>query len=127
MSVFLKNKNLFTKIKRFKNLKTAIFISQSSSKSTEKMRNCSVLLFFYKFLLKKRRCNLFCIVSFFSYFVSNFIAILSSSNCSLSTIDGAFIITSRPELFLGKAIQSRMLSNPAKRATNRSNPKANPA
>ncbi len=53
-------------------------------------------------------------------------AIPSSLSCSFSTDEGASIITSRPALFLGKAIQSRMLSNPAKIETNRSNPKAIP-
>ena len=50
----------------------------------------------------------------------------NSSNCSLSTVEGALIITSRPALFFGKAIQSRLLSTPAKIETNQTNPKAIP-
>ena len=40
---------------------------------------------------------------------------------------GASSMTSRPLLFLGKAMQSRMLSRPAKIDTKRSRPKASPA
>lgn len=50
----------------------------------------------------------------------------SSSSCSCSTREGASIITSRPELFFGKAMQSRMLSSPAKSETSLSKPKAIP-
>src|SRR5690554_4204697 len=50
----------------------------------------------------------------------------NSSNCALSMVAGASIITSRPELFLGNAIKSRMVSCPPKIATKRSKPKAKP-
>ena len=46
----------------------------------------------------------------------------SSSSWACSMMPGASSITSRPLLFLGKAIQSRMLSRPAKRLTKRSRP-----
>ncbi len=46
----------------------------------------------------------------------------SSSSCFWSSAEGASSITSRPLLFLGKAMQSRMLSRPAKRLTQRSRP-----
>lgn len=46
----------------------------------------------------------------------------SSSSCAGSTREGASSMTSRPLLFLGKAMQSRMLSSPAKRLTQRSSP-----
>ena len=51
---------------------------------------------------------------------------LSSSSWVWSILDGASIITSRPWLFFGKAIKSRMDSLPAKRAQTRSKPKARP-
>ncbi len=41
-------------------------------------------------------------------------------------VAGASIITSRPELFFGNAIKSRIVSCPPKIATNRSKPKAIP-
>ncbi len=50
----------------------------------------------------------------------------SSSSCLASIFDGASSITSRPLLFFGKAMQSRMLSRPAKRLTQRSRPYARP-
>jgi hypothetical protein len=40
--------------------------------------------------------------------------------------EGESIITSRPELFLGKAMKSRMLSAPPNREQSRSKPKAMP-
>ena len=43
-----------------------------------------------------------------------------------SITDGASIIMSRPELFLGNAMTSRMESSPARMDTKRSNPKARP-
>ena len=46
----------------------------------------------------------------------------SSSSCDWSITPGASSMTSRPELFLGKAMQSRMLSKPAKSETKRSRP-----
>ena len=47
---------------------------------------------------------------------------LSSSNCFWSITEGASSITSRPELFFGNAMQSRILSRPAKILTQRSRP-----
>ena len=52
--------------------------------------------------------------------------ILSSSSWPGSSNDGASIMVSRPELFLGNAIQSRIESRPAKRLTQRSRPYARP-
>ena len=53
-------------------------------------------------------------------------AMLSSSSCAGSRTEGASIIVSRPELFLGNAMQSRIESRPAKRLTQRSRPYAKP-
>ena len=50
----------------------------------------------------------------------------SSSSCFWSITDGASSITSRPLLFLGNAMQSRILSRPAKMLTQRSRPYARP-
>ena len=58
---------------------------------------------------------------YYSYSVT-FIARASSSNCFWSITPGASSMTSRPLLFLGKAMTSRMLSNSAKRLTKRSRP-----
>lgn len=51
---------------------------------------------------------------------------LSSWSCVSSMRDGASIIVSRPELFLGNAMTSRIESSPARIDTNRSNPNASP-
>ena len=51
---------------------------------------------------------------------------LNSFSWSSSIGAGASIITSRPELFLGNAIKSLMVSCPPKIATNLSSPKAIP-
>ena len=57
------------------------------------------------------------------YFSSGFtISKVSSSSCFWSRAAGASSITSRPELFFGKAMQSRILSRPANRLTQRSRP-----
>ena len=53
--------------------------------------------------------------------------ICNSSSCLSSMNDGASSMTSRPLLFLGNAMQSRILSRPANMLTKRSKPKANPA
>ena len=50
----------------------------------------------------------------------------SSSSCFAITGVGAFVIGSAPLCVLGKAITSRMFSSPARIATNRSMPNANP-
>ena len=50
----------------------------------------------------------------------------SSSSCLGSILDGESIIISLPELFLGKAIKSRILSSPPSIAHNLSKPKATP-
>ena len=50
----------------------------------------------------------------------------SSSSCFWSITEGASSITSRPLLFLGNAMQSRILSRPAKMLTQRSRPYARP-
>src|ERR1700722_4228491 len=50
----------------------------------------------------------------------------SSSSCLSSMVPGASSMTSRPLLFLGKAIKSRMLSLPPRIAQSRSKPKAIP-
>ena len=50
----------------------------------------------------------------------------SSSSCFWSIAEGASSITSRPLLFLGNAMQSRILSRPAKMLTQRSRPYARP-
>src|SRR5580693_5743566 len=50
----------------------------------------------------------------------------SSCSCLSSIVPGASSITSRPLLFLGNAIKSRMLSLPPRIAQSRSNPKAMP-
>ena len=50
----------------------------------------------------------------------------SSSSWVWSMVDGDSFMTSRPELFLGKAITSRIVSSPARIETNRSNPSARP-
>lgn len=65
--------------------------------------------------------SLLCLSSYILYFAGRRSSI-NSSNCFWSTAEGASNITSRPELFFGKAIQSRMLSSPAKRLTQRSKP-----
>ena len=54
-------------------------------------------------------------------------AICSSSSCFWSMAEGASSMTSRPLLFFGKAMQSRMESRPAIMLTKRSRPKARPA
>lgn len=51
---------------------------------------------------------------------------LSSSSWDWSIMDGESIITSRPWLFFGKAMKSRMDSLPANRAQTRSKPNARP-
>ena len=55
-----------------------------------------------------------------------FTFIHSSSNWDSAKIEGALSITSRPELFLGNAMQSRIESNPANIETRRSKPNAKP-
>jgi pyruvate kinase len=50
----------------------------------------------------------------------------SSSSWLWSIAEGASNITSRPELFFGNAIQSRIESNPANKDTQRSSPYAKP-
>jgi hypothetical protein len=50
----------------------------------------------------------------------------SSCSCFSSIVEGASSITSRPLLFLGKAMKSRILSLPPRIAQSRSNPKAIP-
>src|ERR1700712_2864751 len=54
------------------------------------------------------------------------VLIFNSFICASAMVDGVSIITSRPELFLGNAITSRMESSPAKIEHNLSNPKARP-
>ena len=60
------------------------------------------------------------------YCLSTLTTILSSSNWPGSRTDGASIMVSRPELFFGNAIQSRIESRPANRLTQRSRPYAKP-
>ena len=59
------------------------------------------------------------------YFKSNFIC--NSSNCASAIVEGDSVITSRPILFLGKAMKSRMLSCPPNNEQSLSKPNANPA
>ena len=74
-------------------------------------------------MCNKTASTLYCVGSTDAYFLSvSLRSIINSSNCFWSTREGASSITSRPELFLGKAIQSRMLSRPAKSETQRSRP-----
>src|SRR4051794_25724833 len=54
------------------------------------------------------------------------VLIFNSFNCFSSIVLGLSIITSLPELFLGKAITSRIESKPAKIEVKRSKPKAIP-
>ena len=56
-----------------------------------------------------------------------FKAICNSSNCSCAIGAGDPLITSRPALFFGKAMKSRMLSAPPNKEQRRSKPKAKPA
>ena len=66
-------------------------------------------------------------IEFFSIFFYCFRAIWSSSSCSWAIGAGLPLMTSRPLLFLGKAIKSRMLSAPPKSEQRRSKQKASPA
>jgi hypothetical protein len=50
----------------------------------------------------------------------------NSSNCACAIVEGLSIITSRPELFLGKAIKSLITSAPPNKEHKRSKPKAIP-
>lgn len=59
---------------------------------------------------------------FYCYFSMSLMFKNNSSSCFWSIAEGASSITSRPELFFGNAIQSRMLSNPANKLTQRSRP-----
>src|SRR6185312_8876844 len=52
--------------------------------------------------------------------------IFNSFICASAMVEGVSIITSRPELFLGNAITSRIESSPAKIDTSLSKPKAMP-
>ena len=70
---------------------------------------------------KPTRCS-----SYDSFSVSSTFS-CNSSSCLGSSSPGASSMTSRPLLFFGKAMQSRMLSRPAMRLTKRSRPKARPA
>ena len=57
----------------------------------------------------------------------DFTSMQSSSSCSWLMGEGDWLMTSRPELFFGKAMKSRMESAPAKMEQRRSKPKARPA
>ena len=62
----------------------------------------------------------------FYYSVSAVVTSFNSFNCASSMVAGASIITSRPALFYGKAMKSRMTSAPPRIDTNLSKPKAKP-
>ena len=100
---------------------------QHCSKCHNKYNNSNLLqqLFAFLFslalaLLGNTRLALLLYCHYLPSFKSS--AMLSSSSCAGSRTEGASIIVSRPELFLGKAMQSRIESKPAKRLTQRSRP-----
>ena len=62
----------------------------------------------------------------YRYFFSFFISIPSSSSCSCFIEEGVSIMISRAWLFFGKAMKSRMVSEPPSMAAHLSKPKAMP-